>query len=583
MRTLACILVLACAGALSAHPFDDRVDMITELVLTRDKQTRTEHIGLTVQYRYDGVFSSYNELQALDTDKSLTISRSERDERYRVLAADLIDAIQLLLRDERVTLVPQYDAFEFVNLANPDDSVSAPGGMPVKDCRIGYFFVFDLVLPTSWGPGAHMVEMTFTNKRITVLDAAEQMRVWDDRDGLRRAIYSTRHEKTPENFHRLRFNWEVTTRTTGSAAIQPVEPNPKVPPKDPPANTEQPKSGKEQLIETDRQRRDTGSVDFKITEMFEALRDNSAGPGVWLAVLFSMFLLGAWHALQPGHGKTLVAGYLIGTQGTKTDALFLGVVVTAAHTSGVLLLMGGAWAASEFWPGLLKNPEQQLAEWITLVVGATILLMGMGLVLKRAGGGGHEHDLFGRHVHPEDDHGHTHTHEKSPEDSDLLHKAAHEHTHDHDHGHGHSHDHDHAHGHSHDHGHAHGHHHHRDPAKMTRLEILRLGILGGVVPCPSAFVIGLIAFQQQWYLSGLMMVIVFSLGLAMVLAAIGLVLVQTKGYLNQRREKSKSRLYRVLEKKLPVFGALVIALIGAIMTLMALIRLEIVDPSSFTV
>ncbi len=572
---MACILVLACAGALSAHPFDDRVDMITELVLTRDKATRTEHMGLTVQYRYDGVFSSYNELQALDTDKSQTISRAERDERYRVLAADLVDAIHLLLRGERVKLVPQYDAFEFVNLANPDDSVSAPGGMAVKDCRIGYFFVFDLVLASAWGPGAHMVEMTFTNKRITVLDPAEQMRVWDDRDGTRRAIYSTRHEKTPENFHRLIFNWEVTTKTAGSAAIQPVEPNPRVPPKDPPANTEQPKSGREQLIDTDRERRDTTSVDFKISAMFEALRDNSAELGVWLAVLFSMFLLGAWHALQPGHGKTLVAGYLIGTQGTKTDALFLGVVVTAAHTSGVLLLMGGAWAASEFWPGLLKNPEKQLAEWITLAVGATILLMGMGLVLKRAGGGGHEHDLFGRHVHPEDDHAHghehPHTHEKSPEDSDLLRQAAHEH----DHAHGHSHD--------HDHGHAHGHHHHRDPAKMTRLEILRLGILGGIVPCPSAFVIGLIAFQQQWYLSGLIMVIVFSLGLATVLAAIGLVLVQTKGYLNQRRKESKSRLYRILEKKLPVFGALLIALIGAVMTLMALIRLEIVDPSRFTV
>lgn len=118
---------------------------------------------------------------------------------------------------------------------------------------------------------------------------------------------------------------------------------------------------------------------------------------------------------------------------------------------------------------------------------------------------------------------------------------------------------------------------------MTRFEILRLGILGGIIPCPSAFVIGLIAFQQQWYLSGLIMVIVFSIGLAAVLAAIGLVLVQGKSYLNQRRKETKSRVYRVLERKLPVFGALVIALIGGAMTLLALIRLELIDPSTFTV
>jgi ABC-type nickel/cobalt efflux system permease component RcnA len=289
-----------------------------------------------------------------------------------------------------------------------------------------------------------------------------------------------------------------------------------------------------------------------------------------MVVLFGMFVWGASHAVMPGHGKTLVASYLIGTQGTRADALFLGVVVTAAHTSGVLLLMGGAWAASEFWPGVLKNPQQQLAEMITLAVGFTILAMGVVLVLKRTGGGHHEHDIFGRHVHPEDDHPHTHAaHGKSPEDSDILHEVADEHHHDHDHHHGHSHDHDHSHG--------------RDPSKMTRGEILWLGILGGILPCPSAFVLGLIAFQQQLYLQGLIMVIVFSVGLAVVLSAIGLVLVQTKGYLRERGKQHKGRLYRLLETKLPVLAALVIAMIGIVMVVMAAIRLELINPRSFTV
>ena len=118
---------------------------------------------------------------------------------------------------------------------------------------------------------------------------------------------------------------------------------------------------------------------------------------------------------------------------------------------------------------------------------------------------------------------------------------------------------------------------------MTRWEILRLGILGGIVPCPSAFVIGLIAFSNGWYFSGLIMVTVFSLGLAAVLATIGLLMVHSKEYLSRKRKETKSKLYRLLEAKLPVFGALVITLIGTIMVMLAMIRLQLIDVAKFTV
>ena len=118
---------------------------------------------------------------------------------------------------------------------------------------------------------------------------------------------------------------------------------------------------------------------------------------------------------------------------------------------------------------------------------------------------------------------------------------------------------------------------------MTRGEILRLGILGGLVPCPSAFVIGLIAFQWQQYAWGLILVTVFSLGLAVVLASIGLMLVRSKEYMNRKPAQHKSRLRRDLEAKLPVFGALVIALLGTAMTLLAMLRLDLFDPASFAV
>ena len=67
------------------------------------------------------------------------------------------------------------------------------------------------------------------------------------------------------------------------------------------------------------------------------------------------------------------------------------------------------------------------------------------------------------------------------------------------------------------------------------------------------------------------------------LATIGLMLVHSKEYLNRKRKETRSKLYRLLEAKLPVFGALVITLIGTVMVLMAMIRLELIDPAKFTV
>ena len=58
-------------------------------------------------------------------------------------------------------------------------------------------------------------------------------------------------------------------------------------------------------------------------------------PVIVISLLIALGL-GAFHALSPGHGKTIMAAYLVGTRGTATHALFLGFTVTASHTLGVL-------------------------------------------------------------------------------------------------------------------------------------------------------------------------------------------------------------------------------------------------------
>ena len=150
--------------------------------------------------------------------------------------------------------------------------------------------------------------------------------------------------------------------------------------------------------------------------------------GVGLAAVALAMILGASHALLPGHGKTVMAAYIAGRQGTSRDAVLVGATVTATHTGGVLLL-GLALTVSSSLAG-----EQVLA-WLGVGSGAIVAALGASLLVasfRRRGSVGelaHGHRHGGRfgHTHgPVGDHGH--------DDGQA---------HDHDHGQGHGHTHDH--------------------------------------------------------------------------------------------------------------------------------------------
>jgi nickel/cobalt transporter (NicO) family protein len=132
---------------------------------------------------------------------------------------------------------------------------------------------------------------------------------------------------------------------------------------------------------------------------FEALiAREDLGPGLILLSLVLALFWGAAHALTPGHGKAIVAGYLIGSRGRPRDAVALGLIVTATHTVGVFALGFVTLALSAF-----VVPEQ-LYPWLTLVSGLLVVGVG-GSVLwrrlrhRRQHAHGHDHD------HHHDDHG----------------------------------------------------------------------------------------------------------------------------------------------------------------------------------
>jgi nickel/cobalt exporter len=299
---------------------------------------------------------------------------------------------------------------------------------------------------------------------------------------------------------------------------------------------------------------------------------------VIISTLALAFFIGALHALQPGHGKTLVAAYLVGSRGTIWHAILLGLVVTFTHTFSVLMLGVVVLFLSQY---ILPETVNM---WLGIITGVLITIMGIWLflqaykriILQKYGTGAraedeHSHTHFGiRHSHLPGEH-HSHIHD------------SHHHNHPHPHGHHHgkgvnSHDH-HGHPHNHEHGHERSHEAHPVPEKtcsppvsknrnaqsISLWNLLTLGIVGGIVPCPDAIVLLLIAVALKRIAFGLLIITVFSAGIAVVLVTIGILMVSAKDLIN-KFDKGARFLARM-----PLVSATIITLLGLLMLYQALV------------
>ncbi len=230
--------------------------------------------------------------------------------------------------------------------------------------------------------------------------------------------------------------------------------------------------------------------------------------GVILISLAVALFWGAAHALSPGHGKSIVAAYLVGQRGTPRHAVLLGLVVTITHTLGVFGLGLVTLLLSQF------IVPDTLYPWLNLVAG--VMVVGIGVSVLRAR---------------------------------LRRRRGHDHDHHHDH------DHDHPH----DHGHG-----HEMPASLSARSLVAVGVSGGLLPCPSALVVLLAAISLHRVAFGLVLIVAFSLGLALTITGIGLVAVYAKRVFG--RMSMEGRLVRLL----PAASALAILVAGVLMTARAI-------------
>ena len=237
---------------------------------------------------------------------------------------------------------------------------------------------------------------------------------------------------------------------------------------------------------------------------------------------------GAMHALGPGHGKTVVAAYLVGERGTWRHAVYLGLIVTATHTISVFTL--GAIAI--FASNLLSADD--MYNWLSTASGALVAVVGGVLLVTRL-----RRILASRSERRAHEHAH----------------AQHE-----------SHSHRAEAGHSHEHGDGGEHGHSHVPTAPGWRGLLALGVSGGLVPCPTALVVMLGAIAIDRIVFGLVLASAFSVGLASVLTAVGLVLVFGRRKLAQWRSLplGNAGFLRAVTTLAPVMSALTIRCLGVV-------------------
>jgi nickel/cobalt transporter (NicO) family protein len=198
----------------------------------------------------------------------------------------------------------------------------------------------------------------------------------------------------------------------------------------------------------------------------------AAGEGVLLLLLLAALGWGALHALSPGHGKAMVAAYLVGTQGRPRHAVALGATVTVTHTIGVFALGLVTLALSQY-----VLPED-LYPWLNLVSGLLVVVIGAAVLRSRIRAGRKGHGNHEGHHHP---------------------------------------------------------HHHHDHHSVTKRGLLGMGAAAGLIPCPSALVVLLAAVSQHEIALGMLLIVAFSLGLAGTLTALGVAVVYARKLVPNRR------------------------------------------------
>ena len=270
-------------------------------------------------------------------------------------------------------------------------------------------------------------------------------------------------------------------------------------------------------------------------QLMSYLYEPALSPWALMIALGLAVALGGLHALTPGHGKTLVAAYLVGSRGTVRHAVLLGAIVTFTHTSSVILIGLLALFASQFVVPDVLVPILEICSGLLVVFLGTRLIWQRWIAIHN----GRKFDVGYANIHNQN--------------HNYIYRQSHDHVADHtqlD---------------VHDHGDGHKHSHLPSTQGLKLGSLAAMGVSGGLLPCPEALGIMIIAIGLNRILLGMGLIVSFSFGLAAVLIVIGILLVRSRS-LVERFGGNQNRWSMVL----PLVSAVIVTVLGIGITLSGL-------------
>jgi ABC-type nickel/cobalt efflux system permease component RcnA len=495
----ALVWLLGAAGSLPAHPMGN-------FSVSHHTTLRADGGELRVRYRVDmAEIATAQEMPSLDLDGDRTVSDAERDGYLARLLPDLAKAQTLGVDGRTIALSAESSNLQV-----------RPGAADLLTLLI----TVEYRIPLDPGRARHVVEYadeTFAERagwREIVAAASGGYSVAES------DVPSSSRSGELENYPADLTAAPPQTRTarvvfaSQSAAASTADAAPAVAGNDSPDDAAAPAAAPA----------NPNTPQDRFTQLITVEKWSL---GVLMFSLAVAFTLGSFHALAPGHGKTVVAAYLVGSRGTARHAVLLGAVVTFTHVFAVFLLGFVVLFARNY-----VVPDQ-LYPWLGFASGVTIVAVGLWQFTSRYAAmqvRGHYHDGV---------------------------------YHDHTGGWA-----------AHDHHHGPGGHTHELPDRITPGSLIALGVSGGIVPCPSALVVLLGAIALDRVGLGLVLIVAFSLGLASVLILIGLLMLYARRVLDRFMgpgDATDAGKARAWFRRLPLASSAIITVLGLVIAVQALV------------
>ncbi|MGQ0608924.1 MAG: nickel/cobalt transporter [Chloroflexota bacterium] len=446
--------------------------------------------GIAIRYVLDmAEIPAFSALDELDTDDDGTVTDAEREQYAEALGREIVDGLQLELNgsvaplevvEHRIEFPPGQGGLDTLRLTlemRADHPVRAEG--PVDGSfsdeafseRLGWR---EIVVSST--PDARLLAATVPESSVS-----DELRSYPE-DSL----------DSPLDVREASFSYQVIDGRSGAT---------------PGSSTDL----------------DSPSVDGPRADPFGSLLATEGNPFAALLAVMVSIGLGAAHALSPGHGKTLVAAYVIGARGSLRQAAWLGLIVAVTHTIGIFVLGATVLGASE-----LIVPERVI-ELLSVATAALVTALGVWLVMRALA---------------------------SFDPASNVHRHR-----------------------NHEHHDAHGHHEHdaygRHLPASGKPSVALIGLAGGLVPSASALIVLLVAVNQGRLGFGILLLAAFGIGMALVLGGIGAAVVLFRARLDAGGSRwMRHRLVRRLSELLPLVSALAVIAIGVVLSVQALLRLS---------